>query len=154
MSPDLFNYSQPQKPLAGQGSEVILHGLDQTEWDTFAGFAERLQFAAGAPIVRAGEVGRAIYIVQSGQIRGEIMVGGKARPTSVLSAGAVFGELAFFDAAPRSATLWAVGDVQLLVLSFAAFEKLAAWHPRIARELLLDLGRVLAMRLRRTEAQG
>jgi len=154
MSPDLFNYSQPQQPLAGPGSEVILHGLDQTEWDTFAGFAESLHFVSGEAIVKAGDTGRAIYIVRSGQVRGEVTVGGKARPTAVMGAGAVFGELAFFDGAPRSGSLWALGNVELLVLPFAAFEKLAAWHPRIARELLLDLGRVLAMRLRRAEARG
>lgn len=154
MRPELFNYSQPQQEPAGPAPELILRGLDQAEWDTFVGFAERLRFAAGASIVEAGETGRAIYIVESGQVGGEVMVGGKARPTAVMGAGAVFGEVAFFDGAPRSASLRALADVELLVLPFAAFERLAVWHPRLARELLLDLGRVVAKRLRRAEAKG
>jgi CRP-like cAMP-binding protein len=152
--PDLFNYSQPGGALPEDGEGVILRGLSPKEWDTFVGFAEALRFAAGERIVQAGEVGRAIFIIRSGHVRGELSAGRKRAATAPMGPGAVFGELAFFDQQPRSATLWADDALDLLCLPFSAFERLAAWHPRIARELLLDLGRVLSLRLRRAEAKA
>jgi|CXWL01.1.fsa_nt_gi CRP-like cAMP-binding protein len=152
--PDFFNYSHPEQAAPGVDAEVILRTLDAGEWNLFQGFAEPLLYAPGECILRAGETGRAIYIIRAGHVRAELPLRKKAAPAPPMGPGAVFGELAFFDAGARSATLWAVDPVELLVLSFAAFERLAAWHPRIARELLLDLGRVISLRLRRAEAQG
>ncbi|MBU6259378.1 MAG: cyclic nucleotide-binding domain-containing protein [Burkholderiales bacterium] len=150
MKPNLFDYDAPDR--APGGGDVILRGLSAAEWEAFVAFAEPLRYPAGAAILRAGEGGRAIYIVKSGHVRGALAQGGAA--TAELGPGAVFGEVAFFDGAPRSASLWAVDAVELLVLPMSAFDKLAAWHPRVARELLLDLGRVLATRLRRAEARA
>lgn len=152
--PDLFNYEQPDGALPQGDESVILRGLSNAEWDTFVSFAEPLRFAPGERIVLAGDTGRAIYIIRAGHVRGELAVGKKRAATAPMGPGTVFGELAFFDGKPRSATLWADDAVDLLSLPFAAFERLAAWHPRIARELLLDLGRVLSQRLRRAEAKA
>ncbi|MBL8288349.1 MAG: cyclic nucleotide-binding domain-containing protein [Rubrivivax sp.] len=153
--PDLFNYEQPGSALPQGDESVILRGLSNAEWDTFVSFAEARRFAPGECIVQAGETGRAIYIIRAGHVRGELASGKNKRiATAPMGPGTVFGELAFFDGKPRSATLWADDAVDLLTLPFAAFERLSAWHPRIARELLLDLGRVLSQRLRRAEAKG
>ena len=57
--------------------------------------------------------------------------------------------MAFFDGKPRSAHIVAREDVEILCLEIDRFEQLAAWRPRVAQRLLLDLGRVLSLRLRR-----
>jgi CRP/FNR family cyclic AMP-dependent transcriptional regulator len=152
--PDLFNYDQPAGALPESDAGVILRKLSTAEWDTFVTFCESLRFAPGECIVRAGESGRAIYIIRAGHVRGELATGRKKVATQKMGPGTVFGELAFFDGGPRSATLWADDTVELLHLPLAAFERLAAWHPRVARELLLDLGRVLSQRLRRAESKA
>jgi CRP-like cAMP-binding protein len=151
--PDLFNYDQPGGALPQGDESVILRGLSNAEWETFVSFAEPRRYAPGECIVSAGETGRTIYIIRAGHVRGEIAIGKKKTATAPMGPGTVFGELAFFDNKPRSATLWADDALDLLTLPFAAFERLAAWHPRIARELLLDLGRVLSQRLRRAESK-
>jgi CRP-like cAMP-binding protein len=63
----------------------------------------------------------------------------------------LLGEIAFFDGGPRSATVRATTDGELLRLGIDDFERLSARHPELARALLLDLGRVLARRIRRIE---
>ena len=65
-----------------------------------------------------------------------------------IEAPAVVGELAFFDGLPRSATLMAETEVEAVRLDPAAFERLAADDPDLARMLLLDVARILALRLR------
>lgn len=78
------------------------------------------------------------HSIRSGTVRGDMVSGCKKIAPQNMGPGTVFGELAFFDGGPRSATRWANDDVDLLHLPLAAFERLAAWHPRIARELLLE----------------
>jgi SulP family sulfate permease len=149
---DLFNYGQPDQPVSvGGDSGVILRGLSATEWETFVGFCESQVFAPGECIMRAGDSGRAIFIIRAGRVRPELP--GRKLKLPLMEPGTVFGELAFFDGGKRSATLWAVDRVELLTLPFDAFERLGAWHPHITTELLLDLGRVLSQRLRRAEAR-
>jgi CRP-like cAMP-binding protein len=92
--------------------------------------------------VREGERDRAVYIVLSGRL--EALVD----PPAPIDAGTVFGEIAFLDGLPRSSTVRAVEDGEALRLSYAAFEVLAARHPELGRAILLDLGRIVASRLR------
>ena len=60
----------------------------------------------------------------------------------------MLGELAFFDGRPRSATLDAVTDVEVVRLDAAAFERLHEHAPELAHAMLRDLARILALRLR------
>ncbi|MSQ71205.1 MAG: cyclic nucleotide-binding domain-containing protein [Betaproteobacteria bacterium] len=101
-----------------------------------------------------GDSDRTLYILQSGRVDVVIDAPRKSRVIATIAAGSVFGELAFFDGAPRLASIHASEPCELLALSHAAFTKLSAWHPRIARELLFDLGRVLSARLRRVQARN
>jgi CRP/FNR family transcriptional regulator, cyclic AMP receptor protein len=72
---------------------------------------------------------------------------------ALVEAGSVLGELAFFDGGPRSAGAWAVRNCEVAAMTpdqYTAFEKSS---PVLAREMLFALGRVLAIRLRRTTAK-
>jgi len=147
MNWNLFNYEEPSRPVEDDEG-VILRGLDEAEWRTLLEFADCQRFPAGARILKQGETDRSLYILQSGKV--DVVIDTARKPVIIarIAAGSVFGELAFFDGAPRLASIDAVGNCELLRITHAAFTNLAAWHPRIARELLLDLGRVLSGRLR------
>ena len=153
MALNLFNYEAPARQIEADDS-VILRGLDEAEWRTLLEFTECQRYPAGKQILRMGEADRTLYILQSGKVDVIIESMRKARVIATIAAGSVFGELAFFDGSPRFASIRATEDCELLALSHAAFTKLAAWHPRIARELLFDLGRVLSARLRRVQARS
>lgn len=152
MAFNLFNYEDPARHIDADDS-VILRGLDEAEWRTLLDYVERQGFPAGAQILRMGEADRTLYILQSGRVNVVIESPRKSKVIATIGAGSVFGELAFFDGAPRLASVHATEDCELLALSHTAFTTLAAWHPRIARELLLDLGRVISARLRRLQAR-
>jgi CRP-like cAMP-binding protein len=68
--------------------------------------------------------------------------------------GSVVGELSFFDGRPRSAKVSALADSELYRLDYADFLQYADAHPRRACDLLMAIGRVVASRLRRTQAQS
>jgi CRP/FNR family transcriptional regulator, cyclic AMP receptor protein len=102
-----------------------------------------VRFRAGEDVVRAGDVDRALYVVLRGRLEAVLPA------PNAIDEGSVFGELAFLDGLPRSATVRALEDGEALRLSFDAFETLAARHPELGRAILLDLGRIAALRLRR-----
>jgi CRP/FNR family transcriptional regulator, cyclic AMP receptor protein len=73
---------------------------------------------------------------------------GEFRRYSLIEPKSVTGEVAFVDGRPRTATVRAVTDGDLLRLSFESYEVLAARYPELGRAILLDLGRILAAKLR------
>jgi CRP/FNR family transcriptional regulator, cyclic AMP receptor protein len=111
--------------------------------------------AAGDALIRHGEPDRTIYFVLRGQLEVIVRSGDGISMGRVarVGAGTVLGELAFFDGGPRSAGAWAVDDCEVAAMApdqYSAFEK---FSPALARELLFALGRVLAIRLRSTNAR-
>jgi CRP-like cAMP-binding protein len=70
-----------------------------------------------------------------------------------VGAGSVLGELAFFDGGPRSAGAWAVDDCEVAAMTLDQYSAFEQSSPALARDLLFALGRILAIRLRRTNVK-
>jgi CRP/FNR family transcriptional regulator, cyclic AMP receptor protein len=119
------------------------------DWERLERHATRRRFSPGEEIVRAGELDRSLILVLSCELDFVVVRGGSEQVLDVVEAPSVVGEVGFFDPGPRSGTLRARSDGELLQLGFEQFEALAASSPSLARMILLDAGRVLAMRLRR-----
>ena len=78
---------------------------------------------AGLAVVQAGEQDRALYLLTDGTLGVRL-----PRAESVfkaIDAPAVVGEVAFFDGLPRSATLEAVTDVEVVRLAPEGLDRLA-----------------------------
>ncbi len=139
-------------PAAGGDAEpeVFLADCLEEDWERIARYCTRRRFRAGEIVVRAGDIDRSLAIVTTGGLDYIVTDGaGAERVANRVDAPSVIGEVAFFDAGPRSGTLRARTDGELLRLGFAEFESLAATSPSLARMILLDAGRILAARLRR-----
>ena len=104
------------------------------------------RIGAGLALVQAGEQDRALYLLTEGTVGVRLPRDEGAFKT--IDAPSVLGELAFFDAYPRSATLDAVTDVEVVRLDTAAFDRLLEHAPELANTMLRDLARILALRLR------
>ncbi|MGO9134119.1 MAG: Crp/Fnr family transcriptional regulator [Methylovirgula sp.] len=148
MALDLFNYENPQADILGHDF-AILKDLSEAEWTDFLKFVERQFVSAGVRILTAGDSDRSLYLIAKGAVDVIVDVPGGSKLLATIGEGSVFGEMAFFDGKPRSAHIVAREDVEILSLGIDRFEQLAAWRPRVAQRLLLDLGRVLSLRLRR-----
>lgn len=131
---------------AGDDEAVLLPDLDEVGWERLIAHTQARRFAQGEAVLEAGARDRSLYIVADGVLEVDGPGG-----TVTLRSGAVIGELSFFDGRPHDHAVRARTDVDLLVLSQEAFEVLAAREPALARAVLLDLGRILALRLRRAQ---
>jgi CRP-like cAMP-binding protein len=121
----------------------LFRNLSRRHLKRVASLARMRRFAAGAPIVRAGDPGSAFYVLIDGVAR-VVTPKGRARR---LGSGDFFGEMALFDDSPRSADVVAEGDVLTMTISRTSFGKLLRSEPALAQELL----RTLAARLRAAE---
>ncbi|MEQ1669548.1 MAG: Crp/Fnr family transcriptional regulator [Hyphomicrobium sp.] len=109
-----------------------------------------VNFDAGQIIFSRGDAGADLYIVAKGRVRLSVLTAdGKEFSFAHAEAPSVFGELAVFDGRPRSADATAVGKVQALSLSKAAFGRLLATTPAVAEAAI----RFLSARLRDADEQ-
>jgi len=109
-------------------------------------------------IVREGEPGRSLFLVEAGELRvtGRVRLEG-ARHVQPgicdLRVGDVFGELSLFDSGPRTATVTAIGEARVVELDGARLNRFLDEHPDLGYRLLRSLYETLAARLRRTDRQ-
>ncbi len=121
----------------------MLRGLAGPARARLAAQAEAVAAPAGEWLFRQGDAGDALYVVRSGRLEA---VREAPEPPVVLrelGRGALVGELAFLTGEPRSASVRAVRDSELLRIPRGAVEALLE-DSRFSAALLAALGRQLA----------
>jgi CRP-like cAMP-binding protein len=145
---EFFNY-EGQTPEHSSSDFVFLADLPVEEWEHILAVTQCYRYNEGDVVVHQGDASRALYIVASGELE-VVFIGanGEINPISSIHPLSVFGEQSFLDGLPRSATVRAKMASELRMLTREDFDILAARYPDLARQLLLDLGRILSLRLR------
>jgi predicted acylesterase/phospholipase RssA/CRP-like cAMP-binding protein len=100
-----------------------------------------VEVAAGDWLFRQGDPGDATYVVRAGRVEVVDAAGGVLR---VLGRGAALGELSLLTSSPRSASVRAARDSELIAIDHADFQELLRTSPPTA----LALTRVLGEQLR------
>jgi CRP-like cAMP-binding protein len=133
-------------------SFVLLAQFTSDEWAKLLAFTETLRFEPDDDLIRAGDSERALYLITDGTL--ELLLPGRdsASPFRTIDAPSVIGEMAFFDGRPRSMTVRAQTRGEARRLSRRAFEAFAIREPALSRALLLDLARMLSLRVRLSDA--
>lgn len=142
----LFDYQDAVDTLESLQEITFLADLSGEDWARVLKIVKSRVFRAGDDLIRAGDKDDSFYILTSGVV--EVTIADKVLAT--IPEGSVFGEISFFDGALRSATIRAKSTGSAVCVTREDLDTLAAWEPEIARKMLFDLGRILAMRLRWT----
>jgi CRP-like cAMP-binding protein len=101
-----------------------------------------LTFAPGEAIVREGEPGDCLYQLVAGRVEVLKAVGpGRQVAVRTLEPGELFGEMTLLLDAPRSATVRALEECQLLQLDRAALAPLLQAQPELLRQLAEQVSR-------------
>jgi len=106
-------------------------------------------FRTGEAIVQEGERGDAFYLIRSGYVRvfaSDVRDPNKKVDLGEMREGDFFGEVALLTDRPRTATVVAVGEVEVMELARKDFEDLVRKHPSV-REIVQ---RALKKRVRET----
>jgi NTE family protein len=127
--------------LLGPLDDDVLGELDATvEWVTVP---------RGEILFRQGESGTSVYILVSGRLRAVVRdARGRERAVGEIQRGETVGEMALFTGEPRTATVVALRDTELVRLDGATFDALIARCP----QALMSLTRLTISRLRNVDA--
>lgn len=96
-------------------------------------------YRAGEPIVRQGEKGSQMYVLQRGRVEVIRESEGREDRLGLLGPGAVFGEMAIFEREVRSATIRAVEDARVLTIDRRTFLRRVQEDPSLAFHILRSL---------------
>jgi CRP-like cAMP-binding protein len=105
-----------------------------------AKLADEIDFRAGKELIREGTSGREFFVL----VDGNVDVRRKGRKIRSLGPGDFFGEISLVANTPRTATVTAATDVDLLVITAQAFRTLLGHQPQIANKVLAALADRLA----------
>lgn len=90
----------------------------------------------GEAIIREGELGDRMFIIQSGRVRVSRNINGNEVALAELKAGDFFGEMAIIDREVRSATVSAIGEVRLLSIDKKNFLRRVHEDPSLAYRVI------------------
>ncbi len=135
-----------------QSSNSLFSGLSEQDQIYILDQCTRRMAVRRSVIVRQGSEGRDMFIVLSGSLKVSVVSGsGKEISFVVLRKDDYFGELSMIDGRPRSATVSALEDSDLLVLGHSGYEHLLQQHPHTATKFLTYMLKTLSNRLRATD---
>jgi MFS family permease len=111
------------------GTIPIFRPLPAATLEQLARELHPVRFPAGEAIVQQGEHGDRFYIVADGEV--DVQIDG--RPATTLKAGDFFGEIALLRDLPRTATVTARTEVDVLALDRNEFINAVTGHPESAK---------------------
>ncbi len=98
-------------------------------------------YGDGEVIVRQGDIGDCMYVVQAGTVEVLTQREGKLVPLRVLGAGEIIGEMSLFDREVRSATVRAKGEARLLTIDRRTFLSRVQEDPSLAFNVVKTMSR-------------
>jgi signal transduction histidine kinase len=102
----------------------LFRGLSDNELQQLMDMAEPVSLHAGEVLIQQGDIGDAAYVVINGEFEIQKQTGQSLIKIDVRNEGDVVGEMALLASAPRSATVIAKTDSEILRIPQEAFEKL------------------------------
>ena len=106
-------------------------------------------FKKGEYVFREGDEGDEMFIIQSGKVAVQKVLGGKRTTLSVLEKGDFFGEMSILERMPRTADAEVIEDSDLILINSQTFGEMIRSNPEIAVRML----RKYSMRMRETSEQ-
>src|SRR5438034_7623884 len=122
-----------EDPLYSQLLRLKATGLfgqvDEETLRSITGELEECHVAGGDTVLRAGEPSDSVYVVLSGRLRAYVEREGKEHAVGEIGSGDSVGEMAVLTDEPRSATVRALRDSELVRLSRETFDQLLRRYP-------------------------
>jgi small-conductance mechanosensitive channel len=115
--------------------------------------ARKTVFGDTEAIVRQGDEGTSMFVITSGTVR--VVLGDTQKEVARIPTGGYFGEMSLLTGAPRTATVLAVGDVEVIEIGVELFRRLGAVHPAAIEKLgIAALERRAGLEAARNAAAG
>jgi CRP/FNR family cyclic AMP-dependent transcriptional regulator len=124
----------------------LFSACSKKELQTIARASDDIDIPSGKTLVQEGKPGHEFFLI----LNGNASVKRGKREIAKLGPGQYFGELALLDRGPRSASVIAKSDMEVLVLGQREFAGVIDEVPTLAHKLLTTM----AQRLREADAKA
>lgn len=122
--------------------------LNHADMAGLIGASRRLSVRPGTQIIAEGAAGDTLIVILSGRLEVSKSEDGHEITLAVRGAGDFLGEMSLLEQRPRTASVRAVEDAEILEIDAGAFQQLLHASPAMAMTIL----RTVAARLRSTES--
>jgi CRP-like cAMP-binding protein len=113
----------------------LLSSCSQRELQRVAQATDEIQVPAGTTLIEQGQLGREAFVI----VEGSAAVRRNGRKVAVVGPGECVGEMSLLDRQPRSASVVAIEEMTVLVISAQSFTALLDDTPSLNRKLLQNL---------------
>ncbi len=129
----------------------LFKSLSADQISTISAAATLETYGAGEDIFAQGDKAKALYIVKYGSVRIlQKTASGDSIEVATLGTGSHFGEMAFVDGEPRSASAATVEKSEIVILEYERLSSILKGDFAIATSLYKELAHFLCGRLRIT----
>lgn len=130
--------------VAALAKTSLFGSLDDAALKELAARTVQRKYRKGSVLFVQGETGERCFVITSGTVKiSAYHPEGREAVLAVLGSGDIFGELALFGQAQRSADATAIEDADLISLDARSLNDAIVTHPQIATALLHVLGQRL-----------
>ncbi len=146
---------QAEKDVAGLLKQIdLFEDLSDRDLRHIAQIAYRRSYRSGEPIVIEGQDAAGMYIIMEGAVEvTKERDDGSVVSLAKLGSGNFFGDVGLIDNSPRTATVQAIQDSEMIGFFRPELMKLIDSHSRLASTLIFTLAKIVASRLRVTNRQ-
>jgi glutaminase len=117
-------------------------------------YLRKHQYAAAGLLFAKGDPGSSVLLATGSVVDILIPLGnGRKKRVASFAPGVTFGEMALLEDMPRSADAFVQGPSLVWELSRESLTAIEQQHPEIARQVMLNISRILAQRLRVTTTE-
>ncbi len=129
---------------------VLFHDLDSLELIQLSKLVTHKKYEKGDMVLAEGDMGDSLFVVKSGQFRAFVIRNGVEQQLATFNVGDSFGEMSLIDKQPRSASISALSDGELLEFTKESFETIMGYSQKLQIKLLQNLVNDVSLKLRRT----
>lgn len=133
----------------------VFKDLTEEQLQTVQKFMHPVSIKKNDIVFREGDPGDKIYFILSGgvSVLANISENGRARRLATFGEGVFFGDMAILEGKPRSASVQADCETELLYMTVDDFRHLVKDESLIASRMLMGMARELSYRLRMTNIE-
>lgn len=114
------------------GDVELFAPLSEDEIQRIAESVATKIFSADEPIVRRGQEGSSMFVIHRGSVRIQVReAGGKAKVIMKLAEGDFFGEMGLFTGEPRTATVIALEETEVLEITHDSLKPILEDNPEL-----------------------
>jgi cAMP-dependent protein kinase regulator len=121
----------PAQPAAPHSEISLFESLSKSEMDELNSKAEKLTVSENSTVVKEGDTGNSLYIVKKGILKVVTHIMGETVELGKLSEGDIFGEIALLTGRPRTASVIAATNAEVMEIKEPTLKELTSKHPKI-----------------------